>query len=237
MWLAVGKQHHYLGGMTMKDIKRYLFIMAAFVAVCGFVACGDGGGSSSSDGGSVRAQYGPADDGTTITFYGDNTFRLVEASGTSTRAADSEGGNVTITKGTYTGNPVTGDGLACTSFAGNDVTVQVSGGSATVNNKSLAKAVAVYEGYYPDKSGGIGFQILTFFTGGKVTLMDMLLGDTDMRLSTGTYTGNPAQNGGNITVSFTAPVQWNGTMPSTGGKLEADNEGDDEDVEFTRIYP
>lgn len=220
----------------MKDIKRYLFIMAAFAAVCGFVACGDGGGSSSSDGGSARAQYGPAEDGTTITFYRNNTFRLVEASGTSTRAADSEGGNVTITKGTYTGNPVTGDGLVCSSD-GKSVTVTISGGSATVNNKSLTKAVAVYEGYYPDKSGGTGFQILTFFTGEKVTLMDMLLGDTDMRLGTGTYTGNPAQNGGNITVSFTEPGKWNGTMPSTGGILRTDDDGDDEDVEFTRIYP
>lgn len=219
----------------MKDIKRYLFIMAAFAAVCGFVACGDGGGGGSSDGGSVRAQYGPADDGTTITFYRNNAFRLVEASGTSTNAADSKGGNVTITKGTYTGNPVTGDGLACTSSAGNDVTVKVSSGSATVNNKSLAKAEAVYEGYYPDKSGGIGFQILTFFTGGKVTLMDML-DDTVMGLFSGTYTGNPAQNGGNITVSFTGP-SWKGTMPSTGGILRTGDDGDDDDTEFTRIYP
>ena len=225
----------------MKDIKRYLFIMAAFAAVCGFVACGDGGGSSSSDGGSVRAQYGPADDGTTITFYRNNTFRLVEASGTSTRAADSEGEGgegspVTITEGRYTGNPVTGDGLACTSSDGKSVTVTISGGSATVNNKSLAKAVAVYEGSYLDKSGDTAFQILTFFTSGKVTQMEML-GDTVMGPFSGTYTGDPAQNGGNITVSFTAPVKWNGTMPSTGGILEADNDGDDEDVKFTRIYP
>ena len=221
----------------MKDIKRYLFIMAAFVAVCGFVACGDGGGSSSSDGGSVRAQYGSADDGTTITFYRNNTFRLVEASGTGTRAADSAGGSVTITEGTYTGNPVTGDGLVCTSSDGKIVTVKVvSSGSASVNGKSLIQAVAVYEGYYPDKAG-TGFQILTFFADGRVTLMDMLLGDTDMRLSTGTYAGKPAQNGGNITVSFTAPVQWNGTMPSTGEILRTDDDGDDEDVKFTRIYP
>ena len=228
----------------MKDIKRYLFIMAAFAAVCGFVACGDGGGggsSGSSDGGSVRAQYGPADDGTAITFYRNNTFRLVEASGTSTRAADSEGEGgegspVTITKGTYTGNPVTGDGLACTSSDGKDVTVSVSDGSASVNGKSLIQAVAVYEGSYLDKSGDTAFQILTFFTGGKVTQMEML-GDTVMGPFSGTYTGNPAQNGGNITVSFTEPVPWKGTMPSTGGILRTDDDGDDEDVEFTRIYP
>ena len=214
----------------MKDIKRYLFIMAAFAAACGFVACGDGGGSSSSDGGSVRAQYGPANDGTTITFYRNNTFRLVEASGTSTKAA----GNVTITKGTYTGNPVTGDGLVCSSD-GKSVTVVVSSsGSATVNSKSLTKAVAVYEGYYLDKAG-TGFQILTFFADEKVTLMDML-DDTVMGLFSGTYTGNPAQNGGNITVSFTGP-SWKGTMPSTGGILRTDDNGDDDDTEFTRIYP
>ena len=216
----------------MKDIKRYLFIMAAFVAACGFVACGDGGGSSSSDGGSVRAQYGSAEDGTTITFYGNNTFKLVEASGTSTRAADSKGGNVTITEGTYTGNPVTGEGLSCTSSAGKSVSVKVSGDSATVNGKNLIQAVAVYE-YIDYEEGVKEVGTCAFFTGGKVTITN-LYGNNQTLLIRGTYKGNPLQNG-EVKISADFSAIENYTPPTdmtiTGKDLIWD------EIEFTRIYP
>ena len=216
----------------MKDIKRYLFIMAAFAAACGFVACGDGGGGGSSDGGSVRAQYGSAEDGTTITFYGNNTFKLVEASGTSTKAADSKGGNVTITEGTYTGNPVTGENLACTSSAGNGVTVKVSGGSATVNGKKLTKAVAVYENI--DYEEGVK-EVVTcaFFTDRKVTITD-LYGNNQTLVVSGTYEGNPLQNGEvKISADFSVIEDYDPPtdMTITGKDLIWD------ELEFTRIYP
>lgn len=217
----------------MKDIKRYLFIMAAFAAACGFVACGDGGGSSSSDGGSARAQYGPAEDGTTITFYRNNTFRLVEASGTSTKAADSKGGNVTITEGTYTGNPVTGENLACTSSAGKSVSVMVNiSGSATVNGKSLTKAVAVYE--YIDYDEGVKeVGTCAFFTGGKVTITN-LYGNTQTLFISGTYAGNPLQNGEvKISADFSA---IEGHTPPTDMTITGKDLIWDE-IEFTRIYP
>ena len=215
----------------MKDIKRYLFIMAAFAAACGFVACGDGGGSSSSDGGSIRAQYGSAEDGTTITFYGNNTFKLVEASGTS-KAADSKGGNVTITEGTYTGNPVTGEGLSCTSSAGNSVLVTVSGGSAMVSGKKLTKAVAVYENI--DYEKGVK-EVVTcaFFTDRKVTITD-LYGNNQTLFISGTYEGNPLQNGEvKISADFSA---IEGRTPPTDMTITGKDLIWDE-IEFTRIYP
>ena len=214
----------------MKDIKRYLFIMAAFAAVCGFVACGDGGGGGSSDGGSVRAQYGPADDGTTITFYRNNTFRLVEASGTSTRAADSEGEGgegspVTITEGRYTGNPVTGDGLACTSSDGKTVTVTVSSGSATVNSKKLTKAEAVYE------NNEDGIATCTFFSDKSVIFT--VLSERHQAVHTGTYEGNPLQ--GEVKVFELGLIGHESrdkeVMTITDEGLTWDGE------KFTRIYP
>lgn len=84
-------------GMTMKGVKKYLFIMAALAAVFGFVAC-----DNDEEEDNIVAVYTATvtEDGIaeteTMTFYGDNTFLATSSAMSIT---------VTVMVGTYKGDP------------------------------------------------------------------------------------------------------------------------------------
>ena len=104
---AAERVQYYFKGMTMKGIKKYLFMLMALAAVFGFVACS---GDDDDDGPSRVAEYvaqEEPDEGenyvkkSTFYFYSDGSFKRYgywwdEEDGAETWPED---------KGTYTGKP------------------------------------------------------------------------------------------------------------------------------------
>ena len=104
---AAERVQYYFKGMTMKGIKKYLFMLMALAAVFGFVACSD---DDDDDGPSKVAEYvgqeEPEEGGnyiskSTFYFYSDGSFERHgywwdEEDGAYTYPQD---------KGTYTGEP------------------------------------------------------------------------------------------------------------------------------------
>ena len=115
-------------------------VMTAFV-LAAFGACSDGGSGGSSGGRSVLARYGSEVDGAEMTFYDDSTFVLKE-DGATAKAVVVMRALSKITEGTYTGDPVTGEGLACTA-AGAIIVVEPFAGGLVVNGKPIAKLTAL----------------------------------------------------------------------------------------------
>ena len=111
-------------------------VMAAFV-LAAFGACSDGDSGGSSGGRSVLARYGSEVDGAEVTFYDDSTFVLKE-DGATAKAVVVMRALSKITEGTYTGDPVTGEGLACTA-AGAIIVVEPFAGGLVVNGKPIVK--------------------------------------------------------------------------------------------------
>ena len=111
-------------------------VMTAFV-LAAFGACSDGGSGGSSGGPSVLARYGSEVDGAEMTFYDDSTFVLKE-DGATAKAVVVMRALRKITEGTYTGDPVTGEGLVCTA-AGAIIVVEPFAGGLVVNGKPIVK--------------------------------------------------------------------------------------------------
>ena len=114
-------------------------VMTAFV-LAAFGACSDGGSGGSSGGLSVLARYGSEVDGAEMTFYDDSTFVLKE-DGATAKAVVVMRALSKITEGTYTGDPVTGEGLVCTA-AGAIIVVEPFAGGLVVNGKPIVKVSA-----------------------------------------------------------------------------------------------
>ena len=103
---AAERAQYYFRGMTMKGIKKYLFMLMALAAVFGFVACSDD--DDDDDGPSKVAVYKAdmsdeeGEDIYTLTFYSDKSFRVVE---NLKDYSDGQTWSDTVATGTYTGDP------------------------------------------------------------------------------------------------------------------------------------
>lgn len=116
--------------MLKKYSKNVLLAVAAVLMFALLGACSDGGsggggGGISDSGGSVVARYGSEVEGAELTFYTDGTFVFKQEAG---RAVLQRALSESVT-GTYSGNPVTGEGLVCAPSSGEKTfEVKIEGG-------------------------------------------------------------------------------------------------------------
>ena len=136
--------------MLKKWSRVALLAAATAFVLAAFGACSDG--SSGDSGPSVRAQYASSD--SVLTFYDNGTFVLADAS---KAAAVARAIGKTII-GTYTGDPVTGNGLELMANDGTEIEARVSGNtlSITVDGTpyELTKATTSSGGNGSTSSGG-----------------------------------------------------------------------------------
>ena len=110
--------------MLKKWSRVALLAAATTFVLAAFGACSDG--SSGDSGPSVRAQYASSD--SVLTFYDNGTFVLADAS---KAAAVARAIGKTII-GTYTGDPVTGNGLELMANDGTEIEARVSGNTLSI---------------------------------------------------------------------------------------------------------